>query len=465
MRHSFESLGNATVQIFEDSRPVLATDPWLCGTCYFGSWALDHSLTPQQIANVIASDYIWISHGHPDHLHHESLDLIPRGKKILLPDYYDPEIKLFLHDRGFDVIVLEYRRWFEVSSSIRVLCLDNLNQDAVLVIAAGDALIIDLNDSPIGPDFSFIRRLVRRHPNDKTYLLALCSVDADMFNVIDADGRSQVGPPEERKRGAIWNVARNADRLGVKHFCCSSSQHIYARADSVWANPHRIGWTDMQRHWSRPGVALIEPFVTVELATGAVTRNHPTQRSDESQIAGGTGGDDWNARLTAEEWQAVEGFFGKFALLKRHCDFIEITVGGESHRVALNPARRRRAERQRGVGFVVPKQSLLEVIRWGYFDDLLIGNFMKVRLTNMRLYPHFTPLVSKIGGNAKVFSHLQYAKFLFHYFRRSPRGTTAYFFESKMNYVLVPLFTRIAEALGIKSVLKRFYRSMLGDPL
>jgi hypothetical protein len=83
----------------------------------------------------------------------------------------------------------------------------------------------------------------------------------------------------------------------------------------------------------------------------------------------------------------------------------------------------------------------------------------------MRLYPHFTPLVSKIGGNAKVFSHLQYAKFLFHYFRRNPRGTTAYFFESKMNYVIVPLFTRIAEALGIKSVLKRFYRSMLGDPL
>ena len=49
MNESFETLGNATLQLFADGRPVLATDPWLVGTCYFGSWALDHALTDQQI--------------------------------------------------------------------------------------------------------------------------------------------------------------------------------------------------------------------------------------------------------------------------------------------------------------------------------------------------------------------------------------------------------------------------------
>ncbi len=47
------------------------------------------------------------------------------------------------------------------------------------------------------------------------------------------------------------------------------------------------------------------------------------------------------------------------------------------------------------------KQSLLSTIEYGYFDDLLIGNFMKVQLVNTKLYPHFTPLMAKIEGNAR----------------------------------------------------------------
>ena len=33
----FETIGNATI-ICHDGGPVLATDPWLIGSAYFGSW-------------------------------------------------------------------------------------------------------------------------------------------------------------------------------------------------------------------------------------------------------------------------------------------------------------------------------------------------------------------------------------------------------------------------------------------
>jgi hypothetical protein len=45
MRLGFETLGNATLVFYDNDRPVLATDPWLDGRCYFGSWALDRPLT------------------------------------------------------------------------------------------------------------------------------------------------------------------------------------------------------------------------------------------------------------------------------------------------------------------------------------------------------------------------------------------------------------------------------------
>ena len=44
--------------------------------------------------------------------------------------------------------------------------------------------------------------------------------------------------------------------------------------------------------------------------------------------------------------------------------------------------------------------SLMQTIRYGYFDDLLIGNFMKTELINFQLYPQFSPCIAKYGGNA-----------------------------------------------------------------
>ena len=110
------------------------------------------------------------------------------------------------------------------------------------------------------------------------------------------------------------------------------------RPDSIWANDYRITWQDMQKHWSRPGVRLIEPFVTVDLATGAVTANEAEHLGgDRSQISDNTGEDDWNATLDQSEWKIVEAFFRKFELVRKYVDFIEVTIGGETGRFDLNP--------------------------------------------------------------------------------------------------------------------------------
>jgi hypothetical protein len=462
MTCSFETLGNASIQVFERGRPVLITDPWLVGTCYFGSWALDHPMDARQIGNATASEYLWISHGHPDHLHHESLDLMKPGQKVLLPDHYHDEIAVSLRERGFEVTVLPYRQWVRLSPEVEVLCIDNINQDGVLVIRAGGALLLNINDSPIAGEVGFLRGLVRNHPNDRTYLFALCAFDADMFNFVDPDGRSIVGEPEERKPGVVWAVARTAAQLGVKNFCCSSSQHIYVRADTVWANPYRITWPDIQGYWSRPAIRLLEAFFSVDLDSGEITRHHPSQTSDESQITDRCGDDDWADPLTEEDWARVEAFFRRFDMMWDYMDFVAVTVAGETRRFdkpgrpARNPA---------GLNLFVPRHSLMEAVQWGYIDDLLIGNFMKVNLTNTALYPRFTPIVAKFGGNAKVFTHAQYRRFLWRYYRRNPIGTFQYLWAIEWHHVYEPLLRRGIEAIGLKPLGKRIYRSLIGDPV
>jgi L-ascorbate metabolism protein UlaG (beta-lactamase superfamily) len=71
MELGFETIGNATL-ICHDCRPVLVTDPWIKGSAYFGSWALSHQIPDEQMHSIEECEFVWISHGHPDHLSAES---------------------------------------------------------------------------------------------------------------------------------------------------------------------------------------------------------------------------------------------------------------------------------------------------------------------------------------------------------------------------------------------------------
>ncbi len=466
MQYALETLGNATLVFHEDGHPVLATDPWIEGRCYSGSWALERKLTQRERQSVMSADYIWISHGHPDHFHIPSLALLPRGKKILLPDHYAPDIKNFLVGQGFDVEVMPYRTWRTLSPGIRCLCLDNENQDAILIVEAGDSLMVNLNDSPLCGDAPFIRGLVARHDRAKTYMAALCSNDADMMNIVGDDGLRTIDPPSRRKPGMVWERGRIARYLGVGAYVSSASQHIYARSDSVWANPFRVSWQDFKANWHEPAIRTIEPFVVIDLGNGDYSRKHPTQESDPGQVAMDMNGDDWSERPTDGEWTALSVFFTEMELLRPHLDYLDFTIGDETRRIWINAraARSTPPSRLRGITFEAPRRSLLKSIEHGYFDDMLIGNFMKTRLQNVSLYPHITPIIAKLRGSAGVLTFAERRRFRLRYFKRNPVGYLEWHAGQQIE-VALDFLRRLSSWLGVKRPLKIIYRHLLGDPV
>jgi hypothetical protein len=90
---------------------------------------------------------------------------------------------------------------------------------------------------------------------------------------------------------------------------------------------------------------------------------------------------------------------------------------------------------------------------------------MKVSLSNMRLYPFFTPLVAKIGGNAKVYTRTQYLKFLTRYFRRNPLGSAAYMAQTYVYFQVLPTLGRMSRSLKLRPQFKHLYHRMVGDPI
>lgn len=463
MTLQIETFGNAIIQFRRDEEVLLTCDPWIEGTAYFGSWGIEAPLSAEQRLRTLNSKYIWISHGHPDHLHPDSLVLFDKDRtEVLLPDHYDPDIKDYLEGQGFKLRVLKYREWTRLDSDLEILCIDNENQDAILIARFGDLLLINQNDSPLCGEFSFLRKVVRGHPNDKTVLAKLCAVDADMLNIVDASGLSLAGPPQLRKKGAIWAVASQAAQMGIKHFCCSSSQHVYLRPDSAWANSYRITWDDISEHWIAAAVSLHPPYCTITVEPLTFQAHEPekapvpTPSDDLSE--------EWKEQMQEADWTAVQAYMSKLILLEENIDFVGFAVAGVRRDFPLR-ANRWPWSKRSGIVFTVPRGPLMETVASGYFDDLLIGNFMKTELISTTLYPHFTPRIAKLAGNAKVFTKEDYAKFKYRYFKRNPSAFIRARLQQWWEYSVISTIDRTSTFLGIRSDFKRFYRRiLLGHP-
>lgn len=68
MKTGFDTIGNAILTLYDNGRPVLVTDPWFTPQAYFGSWGQSHEIPEQQMNGILGAEYVWLSHGHPDHL-------------------------------------------------------------------------------------------------------------------------------------------------------------------------------------------------------------------------------------------------------------------------------------------------------------------------------------------------------------------------------------------------------------
>ena len=409
----FETIGSA-ICIAYDGQPVLTTDAWTTPSAYFGSWTQDFEIPPAQREAIGRARYHWFSHGHPDHLNADSLPFISGGH-ILLSDHRGSRIRNSLIRAGFNVTVLPDRRWIELAPHVSVYSLPNENQDSILLIKVGDALVINKNDSPdYGASFH-IRRIARHFA--RVYMLALeCWGAVDMINVFDAGGTRRLDI-ERKKQPLGPQLQAGARSFGATHAIPFSSFHRFQRSDSVWANVLVPALDDYHEGVHPDGPEVLPAFVRVDCESGTITPLRPPQ-SRPAVVAPEAFGDIWSDDLTHDDRQALTRYFLECAHLRRTFGFLTFMAGRSEHTIVLD-----RGRRDVGIRFEVPRHSLMLAIRHRIFDDLLIANFMKVQLHNVdALYPDFTPYVAKYGDNGRARSNAELFRYFGHYIVRDPIG-------------------------------------------
>jgi CMP-N-acetylneuraminate monooxygenase len=89
---------------------TITTDPWIVGPCFTTGWWHRYPATESAGERVRASDLIYISHNHPDHLHIDSLKKFVKDDQcFLVPNFESKSVELVLRKNGFNnLIILDF---------------------------------------------------------------------------------------------------------------------------------------------------------------------------------------------------------------------------------------------------------------------------------------------------------------------------------------------------------------------
>ncbi len=416
----FETIGNATL-ICHDGRPVLATDPWTTGSAYFGNWILTHDIPEEQLEHIRQCEYVWLSHGHPDHVSAESLEPLC-SKKFLLPDHAAGRIHNDLRAAGFSVSILKDGEWVRLSDRIKVMCFGDYNQDAVLLIDLNGRLLLNVNDAGDGAWGRTAKKLTRQYP--VSFLLKMFGFgDADMINFYEEDGVTSLLPKDVQSRPLGKAVQRAAERYGVRYVIPFSAFHQHQRTDGAWMNNYIVPLPAFARGFQSKTAELLPAFIVYDCELDRISEINPPERSAPLR-APEEFGDNWSEELGIEEAREVHRYFSSIESLADHVDFLNFKVGGRVTGIRFGTTSGRR-----GLTFEAPRHSLMTAVRCEVFEDLLISNLMKGILhgdwgrprksLNGRLYPYFTPYV-KYAENGRARSKAELSAYFRAYRARGP---------------------------------------------
>ena len=423
----FETIGNATAIVF-DGKPLLATDPWIAGDAYFGSWGMRYVIPAEQKSHILDCEYCWLSHGHPDHTNAASLDMLA-GKTLLLPDHEGRRMEKDLRQMGFRVRVLKDREWVQLSAHVKIMCIADYFQDGILLIDVNGRLLVDLNDATDRGWGGFVRKIVRDYP--VSFMLKLFGYgDADMINVRDESGKRllPVAPTHDQASRDFWDrlfvekLTHFAHLFGTKYIIPFSIFHRYQRTDSAWAEDYTTP-LDKYDLFKTAGVEMLPAFIRWDCETDHFERINPPEAPLELKSPEDFG-DDWNQNLDAEEKRRLVEYFTRIDFLRPHLDQVDFVVGGERIPIVMNPV----AKTGRRITFETPRASLIAAVDYQVFDDLLIGNFMKTTVHGNWghgvaphiLYEHLTPFIARYADNAGLRTAHELKEYLSLYMKRSP---------------------------------------------
>jgi UDP-MurNAc hydroxylase len=256
---SIEFINHASVLISDGNKSILS-DPWYQDSVFNEGWDLLDPLQDDQIINVIErTDFIWISHEHPDHFsvgffNKFKDEIIKRKITVLFQETMDKRVVSFLKSKKFDVIELRNNQLFEINSKFNVKILKVDFYDSTLIVNINNFKIANLNDCPFESDTQ-IKNLSKKIGN----------IDLMLNQFSYAAWKGGVKNINWRKKAALEklkNIEKQSKFFNCKQFVGFASFIYFSNVENYYLNDSINTPQDIINYFDKTDIKpiIMQPF-------------------------------------------------------------------------------------------------------------------------------------------------------------------------------------------------------------
>lgn len=231
-------------------------DPWWSGSAYVGQW---HHWPPAAKEGVESErvDYVYLSHGHEDHLHLETLRALPRGATALVPAFVTGSLAEYLRSEGLfrEVIEIGHGETVQLRSGVSATIYINVT-DSILVLDDGEELLVNGNDAlhaaPAEVREHFSRTIRERHGRPSSLFLGFggASWAPNCIRMPGKDDRAAARAREEELTRAFVEIV---DHLEPEVACAFAASFVLVEPHNRWISELRLELETPDEIYARVG--------------------------------------------------------------------------------------------------------------------------------------------------------------------------------------------------------------------
>ncbi|MFC5459249.1 MBL fold metallo-hydrolase [Massilia niabensis] len=228
-------IGHASILIETHGISILS-DPWWRGPCFGAQWWVYPAPAVDTLKNI-TPDYIYISHGHNDHLHPGTLKGFSRTTVILVAA--SSNMAGFIRDMGFTVVEVGDEAIALGSEGVSCRIMPTYSDDTLMAISDDCEVCLNINDAlhsaPAAVQETVAARLKELYPVID-YVFCGYGTASHFPNCYVIPGKNSAATAAYRQTYFNRQWARLINRLDPRFGFPFAADVVFLEEDLQWAN-------------------------------------------------------------------------------------------------------------------------------------------------------------------------------------------------------------------------------------
>jgi len=247
-------ISHATIGVTTKDAKILF-DPWVDGSAYCGQWNVFPK--PLNYEKYHDANFVLISHGHEDHMHHHTLENFPNKSNahIFYPYQWSGGIKEYLQELGFKKITEGItKKKYQITPATSVTYIANA-LDSVIIVDDGEKVLVNINDSlhshhkkVIDMFCDEISKIIKRKIN---YVFCGFGGASWFPNSIHCEGKDDLEIGQVREQMFAHNFCRIIKNLNPEVAVPFAADFALLKNEQRWINTTRFNREHLGRYFKK----------------------------------------------------------------------------------------------------------------------------------------------------------------------------------------------------------------------